>query len=92
MNFYSEEEELEEETEGGDDEEEEEDGDAREQEGDQIVLGEEEGDTPMLNSTDRLIHWIRTCQRSSGLSNRAVDKLFRDVLLHPSFKVEELKV
>jgi hypothetical protein len=93
MNFDSEEEELEEEAEGGDEEEEEEeDGDAREQEGDQTIVGEEGGDTPMLNSTDRLIHWIRTCQRSSGLSNRAVDKLFRDVLLHPSFKVEELKV
>lgn len=53
---------------------------------------EEESNTPHMDSTERLIRWIGSCQRSSGLSNRDVDNLFNDVLLHPSFKVEDLKV
>ena len=83
MNYDSEEEELKEEVEGEEDEEEEEEEEeARDvEEGekvDQAIIGEG-SNMFMLNSTDRLIHWIRTCQRTSGLLNSAIDKLFKDV-------------
>ena len=46
----------------------------------------------VYNSTFSLINWIRTCKKGGGLSNNDIDKLFKQVLFHPSFKLEEVSV
>ena len=44
------------------------------------------------DSTFSLINWIRTYKKGGGLSNKDIEKLFREVLLHPSFKLEDVSV
>lgn len=44
------------------------------------------------DSTYSLVQWIRTVKKTAGLSNSDIDKLFKHVLLHPLFKIENLVV
>ena len=44
-----------------------------------------------FDSTFSLWQWIRSTQRTAGLSKNDIDRLFK-ILLHPSFRVESLKV
>ena len=46
----------------------------------------------LYDSTFSLVNWARTIRRGEGLSNNAINRLFKEVLLHPSFKLEDLSV
>ena len=52
----------------------------------------QEAPTSRYNSNLSLVRWIRTVKKSSGLSNVDIDKLFRDVLLHPNFKLDDVSL
>ena len=43
-------------------------------------------------STFSLVNWIRTIKREEGLSSTTINRLFREVLLHPDFKIDDLAV
>jgi hypothetical protein len=45
-----------------------------------------------FDSTLSLVHWIRHCRSSVGLSNSDIEKLFRRVIFHPAFKLEDVTV
>jgi hypothetical protein len=45
----------------------------------------------IFDSTFVLWQWIRTVQRTIGLSNNDIDRLFK-ILLHPSFRIESLTI
>lgn len=55
-------------------------------------LDQSEPSSHVYDSTFSLINWIRTCKKGGGLSNSDIDKLFKQVLFHPSFKLEEVSV
>jgi len=53
---------------------------------------ESESSTFVYDSTFSIINWIRTCKKGGGLSNSDIDRLFKQVLFHPSFKLEDVSV
>jgi hypothetical protein len=44
------------------------------------------------DSTFSLVNWIRHCKNGMGLSERDITNLFRNVLFHKSFKLEDVTV
>ena len=48
--------------------------------------------TQSFDSTFSLVHWMRTCNNGGGLSTRDITSLFKNVLFHQSFKLEDVSV
>lgn len=48
--------------------------------------------TNAFDSTYSLVQWIRMVKNTAGLSDSDIDKLFRNVLLHSQFKMENVTV
>lgn len=48
--------------------------------------------TYAYDSTYSLVQWIRMVKNTAGLSNSDIDKLFKNVLLHPQFRMENVTV
>ena len=53
-----------------------------------------EPDNPsrFFDSTFSLVNWVRTIKRGEGLSSTSINRLFREVLLHPHFRIDDLAV
>ena len=53
-----------------------------------------EPDNPsrFFDSTFSLVNWVRTIKRGEGLSSTSINRLFKEVLLHPDFKIDDLAV
>lgn len=42
----------------------------------------------LYDSSFSLVNWARTIRRGEGLNINTINRLFKEVLLHPSFKIE----